>query len=57
MCLQEGNLIAAVLLEQAALYLLHVEPPSVRKWAFHLVLAALRFANCQQPQLANRAYR
>ena len=55
--MQEGNLIAAVLLEQAALYLLHVDPPSVRKWAFHLVLAALRFANCQQPQLANRAYR
>jgi hypothetical protein len=54
---QEENLIAAVLLEQAALNLLHTDPPAVRKWAFHLVLAALRFSNCQQPRLANRAYR
>lgn len=49
--------MAAVLLEQAALHLLHLRPPSIRKWAFHLVLAALRFSNCSQPQLANRAYR
>lgn len=55
--MQEENLIAAVLLEQAALNLLHTHPPAVRKWAFHLVLAALRFSNCQQPRLANRAYR
>ena len=55
--LQEENLIAAVLLEQAALNLLHLKHPAVRKWSFHLVLAALRFSNCQQPRLANRAYR
>lgn len=55
--LQESNLTAAVLLERAALTFLHADPPAMRKWAFHLVLAALRFSSCHQPQLADRAYR
>ena len=54
---QEGNMVAAVLLEQAAMHLLHMDPPAMRKWAFHLVLAALRFSNCSQAQLADAAYR
>jgi hypothetical protein len=55
--LQEENLRAALLLEQAALCLLRVQPPAVRKFAFHLVLAGLRYNACDQKGLGTRAYR
>jgi trafficking protein particle complex subunit 8 len=54
---QEENLRAALLLEQAALCLLRITPPHVRKFAFHMVLAGLRYNACNQQQLGIRAYR
>lgn len=54
---EEENARAALLLEQAAHALLRVQPPSIRKFAFHMVLAGLRFHSCGQKQLAINAYR
>ncbi len=54
---QEENLRAALLLEQAAFCLLHVAPPHVRKFAFHMVLSGLRYNACGQVPLGVRAYR
>lgn len=53
---QEENLRAGLLLEQAAYCLLSHQPPHTRKFAFHLVLAGLRFDMCEQKQLSTRAY-
>lgn len=46
-----------MLLEQAALCLLRTNPPAVRKAAFHMVLAGLRYNACDQKSLGTRAYR
>jgi hypothetical protein len=54
--LQEENLRAGLLLEQAAYCLLALQPPHVRKFAFHLVLAGLRYDMCGQKVLSMRAY-
>lgn len=54
---QEENLRAGLLLEQAAHCLLSLSPPHTRKFAFHLVLAGLRYDMCAQKGLAQRAYR
>ena len=54
---QEEGLRAALLLEQAALCLLRVAPPALRKFAFHMVLAGLRYSSCGQGALGARAYR
>ena len=53
---QEESLRAALLLEQAALCLLRVAPPALRKFSFHMVLAGLRYAGCGQAALGARAY-
>ncbi|KAK9825400.1 hypothetical protein WJX81_000447 [Elliptochloris bilobata] len=53
----EEGLRAALLLEQAALCLLRVAPPALRKFAFHMVLAGLRYSSCGQSALGARAYR
>ena len=55
--MQEENLRAALVLEQAAQCLLHTSPPHVRKYAFHMVLSGLRYNSCGQQQLGMRAYR
>jgi trafficking protein particle complex subunit 8 len=55
--LQEENLRAALLLEQAAWALLRTQPPHARKFAFHMVLSGLRYNACQQVPLGMRAYR
>lgn len=34
-----------------------MSPPSVRKYAFHMVLAGLRYNACDQKALGMRAYR
>jgi hypothetical protein len=47
---------AALLLEQAAWALLRASTPQARKWAFHLVLAGLRFHACKQKRLAIHCY-
>ena len=58
MCvLQEENLCAAVLLEQAALCLLRLRHPSVRKYAFLLLLSGLRYNASSQRGLGARVYR
>lgn len=48
---------AALLLEAAAQCLLHMAPPAIRKFAFHMVLAGLRYNACDQKQLGVAAYR
>ncbi len=54
---QEENARAGVLLEQSAYCLLFTAPPSVRKFAFHLVLAALRYNSGGFKRLALHCYK
>jgi trafficking protein particle complex subunit 8 len=53
---QEEDMRAAVLLEHAAHLLLRARPPKVRKFAFHLVLAGLRYTKAGNTRLASSAY-
>lgn len=39
---------SALFLEQASLSFLQVDPPMIRKYAFHLILAGHRFSKCGQ---------
>lgn len=57
MLAQEENLRSGLLLEQGALCLLRTRPPKLRKFAFHMTLAGLRFNACEQKALGARAYR
>ena len=57
MVAQEENLRSGLLLEQGALCLLRTRPPKLRKFAFHMTLAGLRFNACEQKTLGARAYR
>lgn len=57
LCEQEENARAALLLEQAAYALLYPRQPSLRKFAFQMVLAGLRYHSCGQKRLAMQAYR
>jgi len=52
----ESHLMAAVLLEQAALCFRSMRPALPRKFAFHLILAGFRFIQCGQRRHAVRAY-
>jgi hypothetical protein len=54
---EEENARAALLLEQAAFALLALRPAMVRKFAFQIVLAGLRYYSCGQKRLAIHAYR
>lgn len=54
---QEDALRAGLLLEQAAHCLLALAQAHTRKFAFHLVLAGLRYDMAEQKGLAQRAYR
>lgn len=54
---QEENLRSGLLLEQGALCLLRARPPRLRRFAFHMTLAGLRFNACEQQVLGARAYR
>ncbi len=54
---QEENARAGVLLEQSAYCLLFTAPPSVRKFAFHMVLAALRYNSGGFKRLALHCYK
>ncbi|XP_078442115.1 tetratricopeptide repeat (TPR)-like superfamily protein [Wolffia australiana] len=53
---QESSLNAAVMLEQAAYCYLRSDPPMLRKYAFHLVLAGNRYSFSEQKKHAIRAY-
>lgn len=55
--MQEDNLRSALLLEQSALFQLHTAPALLRKYAFHTVLAGLRYNSCRQQQLGMNAYK
>ena len=52
----ETHLVAALLLEQAALCFRSMRPALPRKFAFHLILAGFRFIQCGQRRHAVRAY-
>lgn len=54
---QEEDLRAALLLEEAANLLLLATPPRLRKYAFHLVLAGLRYSKAGALTLASYSYR
>ena len=52
----ETHLVAALLLEQAALCYRSMRPALPRKFAFHLILAGFRFIQCGQRRHAVRAH-
>eukprot|EP00873_Tetraselmis_striata_P021809 jgi/Tetstr1/442073/TSEL_000257.t1 len=54
---EEVHTRAALLLEQTASCLLQATPPLERKFAFHMILAGLRFHQSDQRLLAERCYR
>eukprot|EP00850_Spirogloea_muscicola_P017760 SM000156S02116 [mRNA] locus=s156:54554:63177:+ [translate_table: standard] len=54
--LEETNLRAGILLEQAAYCFLRSTPPMIRKYGFHMVLAGNRYNLCGQRKHAARAY-
>jgi len=53
---EEPSLRAGILLEQAAYCYLRANPPMLRKFGFHLVLAGNRYTICGQRKHAIRAY-
>ena len=52
----EEMLRGALLLEEASGLLLRTEPPSLRKFAFHMTLAGVRFYNCLFHKHSLRCY-
>ncbi|GIL54165.1 hypothetical protein Vafri_9740 [Volvox africanus] len=54
---EEENARAGLLLEQSAYSMLSVHPPLVRKFAFQMVLAGIRYICCGQKRIAIHAYR
>ncbi|GIM00051.1 hypothetical protein Vretimale_5119 [Volvox reticuliferus] len=54
---EEENARAGLLLEQSAYSMLYVRPPLVRKFAFQMVLAGIRYICCGQKRIAIHAYR
>ena len=47
-CPQAEEIPSAILLEQAALADLRLPKPAMRRYAFHLVMAAQRYEKCGQ---------
>ena len=47
---------AGLLMEQAALFLLQIPPPGLRKFAFTMVLAGLKYFQHAQRNLGIRCY-
>ncbi|KAG2489318.1 hypothetical protein HYH03_012150 [Edaphochlamys debaryana] len=54
---EEENARAGLLLEQSAYAMLYARPPLVRKFAFQMVLAGIRYICCGQKRIAIHAYR
>ncbi|KXZ49490.1 hypothetical protein GPECTOR_21g716 [Gonium pectorale] len=54
---EEENARAGLLLEQSAYAMLFARPPLVRKFAFQMVLAGIRYICCGQKRIAIHAYR
>ncbi|TPX70879.1 hypothetical protein SpCBS45565_g01477 [Spizellomyces sp. 'palustris'] len=53
---QDSDIRSALFLEQAAISFLRVNPPMIRKYAFHMILAGHRFSKCGQRLHAYRSY-
>ena len=54
---QESDSVrAGLLMEQAALFLLQISPPGLRKFAFTMVLAGLKYFQHTQRSLGIRCY-
>ena len=54
---QESDSVrAGLLMEQAALFLLQIPPPGLRKFAFTMVLAGLKYFQHAQRNLGIRCY-
>ncbi|KNC98240.1 uncharacterized protein SPPG_06640 [Spizellomyces punctatus DAOM BR117] len=53
---EDSDVRSALFLEQAAISFLRVNPPMIRKYAFHMILAGHRFAKCGQRLHAYRSY-
>ncbi|XP_059098222.1 trafficking protein particle complex subunit 8-like [Tigriopus californicus] len=51
------DLRSSLLLEQAAYCYLLASPPSIRKYAFHIILSGYRFSKSGQKRHSSRAYR
>eukprot|EP00095_Tigriopus_kingsejongensis_P009758 maker-scaffold422_size175911-snap-gene-0.34 protein:Tk09758 transcript:maker-scaffold422_size175911-snap-gene-0.34-mRNA-1 annotation:"trafficking protein particle complex subunit 8" len=51
------DLRSSLLLEQAAYCYLLANPPSIRKYAFHIILSGYRFSKSGQKRHSSRAYR
>ncbi|GLC57223.1 hypothetical protein PLESTB_001201000 [Pleodorina starrii] len=54
---EEENARAGLLLEQSAYSMLYARPPLMRKFAFQMVLAGIRYICCGQKRIAIHAYR
>lgn len=54
---EDSDLRSALLLEQAAYCFLQLQPPSYRKYAFHIVLAGHRYSKAMQRKHAFRCYK
>ena len=53
---ESDNVRSGLLLEQAAMQLLQIHPPALRKYAFTIVLAGLKYLNHSQRTLGIRCY-
>ncbi|KAL1775313.1 trafficking protein particle complex subunit 8 isoform X2 [Sigmodon hispidus] len=53
---EDSDLRSALLLEQAAHCFINMKSPMVRKYAFHMILAGLRFSKAGQKKHALRCY-
>lgn len=51
------ELRSSLLLEQAAYCFLLANPPSIRKYAFHIILSGYRFSKTGQNRHSSRTYR
>ena len=54
---EANDLRSGLLFEQAAYCFLLATPPSVRKYAFHIILSGYRFSKSGQKKHSSRAYR
>lgn len=54
---ESKDLRSSLLLEQAAYCYLLASPPSIRKYAFHIILSGYRFSKSGQKRHSSRAYR
>ena len=54
---ESKDMRSSLLFEQASYCFLLSSPPSIRKYAFHIILAGYRFSKAGQKKHSSRAYR